>query len=143
MAAKKEPGKTILNKTRSSKERWTHFAGDNGGELVNGKDRHKVSEFANSDHPMKDEVLGWMAEKGIELPKAKAEAKPEPAPLVNETTGPDLDNILSMDGGTERDRLISMHFGDLNREVNKGATRKLRKQLREMGYTREAGLPAA
>lgn len=140
MAAKKEPGKTILNKTRSSKERWTHYENKDGGELVNGKDRYNVIEFVQSDHPMKDTVLGWLKEKGIVVERIDI---PVVAPLENETTGPDLDNILTMDAGTERDRLISMHFGDLNREVNKGATRKLRKRLRTMGYTREAGLPAA
>lgn len=71
--------------------------------------------------------------------------------ITNLTTGPSLSDIFNfgdstkskITGKSDQDRLVSMHFGDLNREKGKGATRKLRKQLRSLGYTRLAGLKAS
>lgn len=132
--------KIILNKTRSSTERWT-FVGDlTSGELVNGKNRFKFIDFCGSDHPMKNQVFDWMTEKGL------LAAPPVIFP-VNETTGPSLQHIFNTlteneDEGV-REHLVQMHFGDLNREKGKGATRRLRKQLRAMGYTRLAALKAS
>lgn len=143
--------KVILNKTRSSKERWTFIGNLTAGELVNGKDRFKLSDFCASDHPMKEQVLDWMTEKELlPAPPPKGWDRVETSVNVfpvNQTTGPSLDHIFQTLKGDEdaktRDRLVGMHFGDLNREKGKGATRKLRKQLRAMGYTRLAGLKAS
>ena len=145
MAAKKEPGKTILNKTRSSSERWTHFVGKNGGELVNGKDRFTVSEFVASDHEMKSTVLGWMAEKGIDVPSAAPKGWDKVETSV-ETDGIDkIRTIIHQNPpGSQRDTLVAMEYGDLNRTTgSKSASRKLRKAVRELGFGRLAGLPAA
>jgi hypothetical protein len=135
--------KIILNKTRSSTERWTFVGQLTGGELVNGKNRFKFSDFCSSDHPMKEQVLDWMTEKGV-LPAPVETSNEFPA---NETTGPSLQHIFSTLTGDEdesiRENLVSFHFGDLNREKGKGATRRLRKQLRAMGYTRLAALKAS
>lgn len=160
--------KTILNTTRSSTQRWTFIGDLTSGELVNGKDRYKYSDFCASDHPMKEQVFQWMTEKGLlpgpavdtsvgdlvlqEVP-ANLTSGPSSdlATIPNLTTGPSLSDIFTfgdstkskITGKSDQDRLVSMHFGDLNREKGKGATRKLRKQLRSMGYTRLAGLKAS
>lgn len=133
--------KIILNKTRSSTERWTFIRNSTGDELVNGKNRFKFADFPTSDHPMREQVLDWMAEKGV-LREAIHGKFP-----ANETTGPSLDHIFSTLTETEdqsvRDHLVQMHFADLNREKGKGASRRLRKQLRAMGYNRLAALKAS
>ena len=101
---KKAEGKTILNKTRSSKDRWTHYENADGGELVNGQSRYKVTDFVKSDHPQKEEVLGWMAEKGIGVPEPTPEtvAEPPTPEIVNKSTPPEPSavdrNGLSDDG---------------------------------------------
>jgi len=110
---------------------------------------------------MKDTVLNWMTVKGL-LPEppvgwTSVGTSVEDTDAVvlqkvpNLTTGPSLSDIFTfgdstkgkLTGKSDQDRLVSMHFGDLNREKGKGATRKLRKQLRSMGYTRLAGLKAS
>lgn len=119
---------------------------------------------------MKDTVLNWMTVKGLlpappvgwtsvdtsvgdlVLQEVPANLTSEPLHTIpNLTSGPSLSDIFTfgdstkskITGKSDQDRLVSMHFGDLNREKGKGATRKLRKQLRSMGYTRLAGLKAS
>lgn len=51
----------ILNTTKFNLQRWVL----EGDELVNHKTRYPLADFFNSDHPEKETVRGYFADKGI------------------------------------------------------------------------------
>lgn len=139
-------GKTILNTTRSSSERWTHFAETD--ELVNGKMRYKVADFAASDHPQRDVVIGWMTEKNIPV---SAGGVPVPTVEIGEVPSSEIvrkivdqvrELIHSQPPGIQRTTLVAMVYGDANEKYGKGITRKARKGVRELIGSGLASLPA-
>lgn len=147
--ATKVKGKTILNTTRSSSERWIHFAETD--ELVNGKMRYKVADFVASDHPQRDVVISWMTEKNIplsagEVPVPTVEIPAGEVPssdIVRKMVDQVREIIHSQPPGVQRETLVAMVYGDANVKFGKGITRKIRKDVRELIGARLASLPAA
>jgi len=135
--AKKVIGKTILNITRSSSERWTHFA--ESDELVNGKLRYKVADFVASDHPQREAVISWMTEKNIQVGTGTSPADDIVKKMVDQVR----EIIHSQPPGATRETIVAMVYGDANVKFGKGITRKIRKGVRELIGARLASLPAA
>lgn len=170
MAAKKEEGKTILNKTRSSKERWTYYSKTK--ELVNGKERFPLSEFAIGEHPMVDQVLQWMEDAGLvgevapiiearidEVNAKIVENEKEIDVLVSETIEAQskieksfaempkqMKNIQSDLKGLPEEQQLEysrLMLRSITEHEGKGAARKMRKALHAAGYHKCAAVPLA
>lgn len=154
----------ILNKTRSSKERFYLLIGEGVDPIIEVnkqqtplttllakdtlEDRTKVVEYLTDDrHPTKGQYKSLIPiPKGWDSVDTSVEADPAPYTVPKDTEA-SLQAVRTIihgnPPGSQRDTLVAMLYGDINRTTGKGASRKLRKAVRDMGFNALAALPPA